>query len=130
VVAVAHAAGARVLVNGDAALARAIGADGVHLSSARLMQLAEPPAGLWAASCHDAAELARAAQLRAGFVVLSPVLPTPSHPQAPGLGWDRFRALVRDYPLPVYALGGMRPELLDTARQCGAHGLGLMRGIW
>lgn len=130
VVELAHAHGARVLVNGDAALAREAGADGVHLQSAQLMQLTAPPAGLWAASCHDAPELERAAELGASFVVLSPVLPTASHPGEPGIGWDKFAALIHDYPLPVYALGGMQPGLLETAMQYGAHGISLLSGIW
>lgn len=131
VVARAHRHGARVLVNGDAALAHETGADGLHLPARQLLQLRQPPAaGLWAASCHDAGELAHASALQASFVVLSPVLPTASHPQAPGLGWETFETLIRDYPLPVYALGGMRPDLLDTAQQHGAHGLALLRGIW
>ncbi len=131
VVGLAHARGARVLVNGDAAIAERAGADGMHLPARELMQLgAAPTAPLWAASCHDAAELARAAELGASFVVLSPVLPTPSHPGAPGMGWERFAQLVRDYPLPVYALGGMKRELLATAMRHGAHGVSLLSGIW
>jgi 8-oxo-dGTP diphosphatase len=131
VVARAHRYGARVLVNGDAALARAVGADGVHVPAWQLLQLTAPPAAeFWAASCHDGVELARAAELHAHFVVLSPVLPTASHPQAPGLGWERFAQLVRHYPLPVYALGGMRLDLLETAMSHGAHGVSLLRGVW
>ncbi|MFN2309610.1 MAG: thiamine phosphate synthase, partial [Gammaproteobacteria bacterium] len=70
------------------------------------------------------------AELNANFAVLSPVLPTPTHPDVPGMGWDKFAALVRDTPVPVYALGGMKPELLDTAMHHGAHGVGLLSGIW
>lgn len=131
VVEVAHAYGARVLVNGDVMIAIQAGADGVHLQSNQLMQLnSAPPTGIWAASCHDAHELERAAMLGASFVVLSPVLPTASHPGEPGIGWEQLATLIRDYPLPVYALGGMRPELLDTAMQHGAHGVSLLSGIW
>jgi 8-oxo-dGTP diphosphatase len=127
----AHRYGARVLVNGDSTLAHAVGADGVHVPARQLLQYTTPPtAEFWAASCHDAVELARAAALHANFVVLSPVLPTASHPQAPGLGWKRFEDLVRHYPLPVYALGGMKADLLDTAMAHGAQGVGLMRGAW
>ncbi|HEX9625323.1 MAG TPA: Nudix family hydrolase [Acidiferrobacterales bacterium] len=131
VVARAHARGARVLVNGDAELARRAGADGVHLPGRALTALAaRPDLPLCAASCHDAAELARAATLGVDFAVLSPVLPTPSHPDAPGMGWERFAERVRDCPVPVYALGGMRPDLLDTALSHGAHGIALLSGIW
>ena len=131
VVEIAHRFQARVLVNGDAALARQVGADGVHLPAGQLLRLESAPAfGLWAASCHDENELRQAAALGASFVVLSPVLPTTSHPGEPGIGWEKFAQLIRDYPLPVYALGGMKPELLDTARQHGAHGIALLSGIW
>jgi len=131
VIGLAHRFNARVLVNGDAALAQQAGADGVHLPAGQLMHLDGAPAfDLWAASCHNADELERAATLGASFVVLSPVLPTASHPGEPGIGWDKFAGLIRDYPLPVYALGGMKPELLDTAQQHGAHGIALLSGIW
>lgn len=121
----------KVLLNGDPEVAQRVGADGVHLSSSRLMQLdSPPPVEFWAASCHTAGELAQAASLHAGFVVLSPVLATESHPGKPGMGWEAFATLARDYPLPVYALGGMRRELLETAMRHGAHGVALRSGAW
>jgi len=131
VVASAHAAGARVVINADVALVGRIGADGVHLPARQLRQLtARPALPLVGASCHDPAELACAAELGCDFAVLSPVLPTPSHPGEPGLGWATFADWVKDYPLPVYALGGMRPDSLATARRHGAHGICLLSGIW
>jgi 8-oxo-dGTP diphosphatase len=131
VVTLAHAVGATVLVNGDADLAVRSGADGVHLQGAQLKRLKNrPETRLWSASCHDAEELARAAELDADFVVLSQVLSTATHPDVAGMGWERFAELARDYPLPVYALGGMRPELLETAMRHGAHGIALLSGIW
>jgi len=127
----AHRFGARVLVNGAESLAREAAADGVHLTSVDLMQCyVRPDYPLCAASCHNAEELQRAAELGLDFVVLSPVLPTPSHPGSPTLGWPGFAELVKDYPLPVYALGGVRQEDLDVAQQHGAHGIAMLRGAW
>jgi 8-oxo-dGTP diphosphatase len=127
----AHGYGARMLVNGSIEIAREAGADGVHLTATQLMQAASRPAfDLVGASCHDAAELARATAIGADFVVLGPVLPTPSHRGVPGMGWEVFAALLTDYPLPVYALGGMRQENLETAWQAGAHGISMLRGVW
>jgi 8-oxo-dGTP diphosphatase len=77
--------GARLLIHRDWELAEAVAADGVHLTAAQVRSLLERPlpAGrLVAASCHDAGELARAESLGADFAVLSPVLPTASHPGA------------------------------------------------
>ena len=73
VIALARPRGARVLVNADAATAARLSCDGVHWTSARLALERERPRGmLCAASCHDAAELARAAELGVDFVVLGP----------------------------------------------------------
>lgn len=127
----AHRRGARVLVNGGVELAAATGADGVHWTSAQLMAAAARPAvALAAASCHDRAELAQAARLGFDFVVLGPVLPTASHPGAATLGWERCAALIADYPLPVYALGGMTAGDVETAWQAGAQGIASMRDVW
>lgn len=131
VLACARAWGARVLVNGDVATAEALGADGVHLNANALMALpSRPPVAWCGASCHDEEELARAAELGVDFVVLGPVLPTLSHPGGATLGWGCFAELIRDYPLPVYALGGMEPAHLETAWEHGAHGIACMRAAW
>ena len=127
----AHVHGARVLVNGSAALCRAADADGVHLDSASLARLAGRPDVAWlGASCHSPAELDRAAALGADFAVLSPVLPTASHPGEATLGWEKFGAWAQACALPVYALGGMHENLLDEARTHGAHGIAMLRGAW
>lgn len=131
VIGLAHSHGARVLLNCDANLARDIGADGVHLTAALTMASSERPACDWvAASCHNAAELSHAVRLGADFAVMGPVLPTPSHPNMPALGWERFSQVIRDTPLPIYALGGMRQGDLDRARYAGAHGIAMLRGAW
>ena len=127
----AHAHGARVVINGDAALAREVGADGVQLNSAQLMALtARPEVELVSASCHDRRELDRAAELDLDFALLSPVLPTQSHPGAPALGWESFARLVKDLSMPVYALGGVSRADLDQAWRHGAHGIAMLRGAW
>ena len=131
VLAKARLHGARVLINSDIELAERLGADGVHLAAAQLARLQHRPALGWcAASCHNAEELARAAELGIDFAVLGPVQATPSHPDATPLGWEGFTALARGATLPVLALGGMVPGDLETAWRCGAHGIAMVRGSW
>ena len=127
----AHRYGAKVLVNGDAALAIEAGADGVHFTAQNLMGLqARPPGLLAGASCHDAAELARAMELDFDLAVLGPVKATPSHPGAPALGWDRFAKIARGSTLPVYAIGGLAAADLEDAWCAGAHGIAMISGAW
>lgn len=131
VVALAHAHRARVLINGDVALAQELGADGVQLNSRQLLELEERPAVDWcAASCHTAEELRRAEAIGCDFALLSPVLPTRSHPGAPHLGWPHFTELAADASIPVYALGGLTSGDLDRAWQQGAQGVALLRQAW
>ncbi|MFZ2854925.1 MAG: Nudix family hydrolase [Rhodocyclaceae bacterium] len=121
--------GARLLINDDETLAQAVGAHGVHLSAGCLAQIGRRPDFEWvAASCHTADELARAAALEIDFAVFGPLLPTPTHPAADGIGWQEFARSIERSPLPVFALGGMRQTMLETAWDCGAHGIALLRG--
>lgn len=123
--------GARVVINGDAALAFKLGADGVHLTSGQLLQSeVRPNLALCGASCHDVLELARAEQLKMDFVVLGAVSATPGHPGAATLGWEGFGRLITDYSLPVFAIGGTRISDLAAAQSHGAHGVAMIRGAW
>jgi len=121
--------GAKVLVNGGPAV------DGIHFSAEQLMTLrARPAAGpnctLMAASCHTVDELGHAMAIGLDFVVLGPVKPTRSHPNASVLGWDGFRRIAEGASIPVYAIGGLRTADLDEARRAGAHGLAMISGAW
>lgn len=130
-VVLAHAHGARILLNADVALAHEAGADGVHLTARQLAEMQQrPPLDWCAASCHSVAELRRAEVLGCDFAVLGPVLPTASHPEAATLGWERFAAMTAGCSIPVYALGGMRPHDLEPAWRCGAHGVAMLRQAW
>ncbi len=123
--------GAKVLLNGDIHLAQKLHADGVHLSSAALMNLQEKPNHLMvAASCHNAQELAQAEKLGLDFVVLSPVNPTKSHENVPTLGWQQFQQMIAQTTIPVYALGGMNQSDLPQALASGARGIAMQRAIW
>jgi 8-oxo-dGTP diphosphatase len=127
----AHTYGARIVVNAAPAIAERSGADGVHLSSARLMATpVRPCAELVGASCHNERELAHAARLELDFAVLGPVLETASHPGADALGWAEFGRLVTAYPLPVYAIGGLSADDLEDAWTAGAHGIAAIRSVW
>ena len=75
-------------------------------------------------------QLAHAAFLGLDFVVVGPVSETASQADAPKLGWQRFGELVAGYGLPVYAIGGMRIQDLETAWSAGAHGIAAIRGAW
>jgi 8-oxo-dGTP diphosphatase len=130
-VSLCHQHGARALVNGDAELARSCGADGLHLPARALAALNERPSFDWVgASCHDRAELEKAATLGLDFALLGSVKPTASHPDQPALGWDRSTELLREAPLPIYLIGGLERGDLEKAWGTGAHGVAAIRAAW
>ena len=131
--AMCHEHEARVLLNGTPDIMVAIGADGLHLNSRQLHQWNGQQTqieGLLAASCHSPADLQQAEAIDADFALLSPVLPTRSHPDAEPLGWSKFADWVDSARLPVYALGGMHTGVLATAWAHGAQGIAGIRGLW
>lgn len=126
--------GARLLLNAPPALAAELEVDGVQLSSRNLMQYNRRPkeaAGLLlGASCHSVDELRHACDMGADFALLSPVLPTRSHPGEPSLGWERFADLTEVSTIPVYALGGMTVSDIASAWQHGGQGIAAISGLW
>lgn len=131
VISLGHAFSAKIFINCDIELAKKLGADGVHLPSAALMQLQAKPENLMvAASCHNPAELAQAQMLGLDFVVLSPVNSTKSHLDAKTLGWQQFAQLIEKIEIPVYALGGMTLGDLPQALKAGARGVAMQRAVW
>ncbi len=104
--AIARPRGVLVLVGGDIALARTIGADGVHLPSWAATPR-ERNGLIVSCACHDGADLARAANWGANIAFLSPAFPTRSHPDTAQLGADRFKSLAAKATMPVLALGGV-----------------------
>ncbi|MCC7135310.1 MAG: thiamine phosphate synthase, partial [Nitrosomonas sp.] len=126
----AHHHQVKVLINENIEIVQMLGADGVHLTSSQLLKATTRPLVNWCgASCHNEEELNQAVILGVDFVTLSPLYPTRSHPAMPTLGWQKFSTLIRDYPLPTYALGGMSKIDLGAAQEQGAHGVAIMRTL-
>lgn len=129
VVRLAHEHGALVVINDSEEIARMVGADGVHLSATSLAACTTRPDFTWVgASCHTAAEIHRAGELELDYALFGPVLPTPTHPEASGLGWDEFARQLAGNTIPVLALGGMQKAMLGEAQAHGAHGIAMLRG--
>lgn len=124
-----RAAGAGCLVNAVHRESWWTLADGVHLrGSDVLLRRAVPSKPAWvAASVHNEAERQAASEMNVDFMVMGHVLDTPSHPDTPPLGWERFTELAQGAGRPVYAIGGQSPATLRQAQRHGAHGVAFMR---
>ena len=135
---IVHKGGKKCLAHGRIALGvmSELGADGLHLPLDVLREWraasgrrSAPQAGvvqLVGTSAHSAAELAEAAALGADYATLSPVFATACKPGAAPLGTAALAAACRESPLPVFALGGIGMDKLDTCIEAGAAGCCMM----
>jgi len=123
----------KVMLNAAPDLLADIPADGVHLTTERLMKLDKRPLSekhLVSASCHSRNEIEQANRMGIDFIVLAPVQKTTSHPGAQALGWATFAEWTEHAVMPVYALGGMMQSDIVTSRQKGGQGIAGISSLW
>jgi 8-oxo-dGTP diphosphatase len=122
---------AKLLLADDIDLMRRVGADGLHLKAATAaLHDVRPDVELLSVACHSQKELRHALALGADMVLLAPVQPTVSHPEAAPLGWQQFASMAQGLPMPIFALGGVGPADLPQARAHGAWGVAGISGFW
>lgn len=125
--------GARLFINDRVDVAIAVEADGVHLG-----QNSIPPwavkriAGelLIGVSTHSLEEAIEAERGGADFITFGPVFYTPSKAGygAP-LGRDMLKKVSSTISIPVFAIGGIKPEDIKGIRDSGARGVAVISGI-
>lgn len=126
-VAACRRAGAVCLVNDRVDLALLSGAHGVHVGDEDLPPEAARellgPEALVGVTVRDAAGARAAREAGADYVGLGPVFGTTTKQvNAPVLGLERFAAVVRECPLPVVGIGGVKLENIAGLAAAGAHG--------
>lgn len=129
----AEATDGLLMLDRDVAMARRVGAAGLHWPASRLdgSGMRPVPADQWfAVSCHDPTELQAALAAGADFATLSPVAATASHPCVSPMGWSGFAEQCRGLALPVYALGGLGAADITTAHVHGGQGVAGIRAYW
>ena len=125
--------GTRLLVNDRADIARAAGADGVHLTTrsleAPIVRRAFGPEFLIGVSTHSPAEARAAYEQGADFAVFGPVFDTPSkRAYGPPAGLESLREAARAVvPFPLLALGGVTLDNASAALDAGASGVAAIR---
>mgnify|MGYP003365204260 FL=1 len=131
--AVCRPAGVALVVNDDAALAAAVGADGVHVGQSDLAPAAARarvgPEAILGLSVEN---LAQAGCVAAGvdYVGIGPVWATPSKTDAaPPLGLAGFAAVRAALALPAMAIGGVGAANAGALRRAGADGLAVISAI-
>jgi len=130
----ARAAGALLLVNDRADIARAVDADGVHLGQDDLpVPAARRVLGagrLVGVSTHDLDEARAAEAAGADYIGVGPILATTSKekPLTPR-GLELVRAVRAAVRCPIVAIGGITPETAPAVRAAGADAVAMIGAL-
>ena len=132
VTALARPPEAAVFVHARPDLARAVGAEGVHL---RLGDLAPGDArrvlgdGWIGCSVHTREEAQAALDGGADYLVAGSVFETASHPARPAMGLAWLAGIAKLGP-PVVAIGGITPARAVQVREAGGWGAAVISAAW
>jgi thiamine-phosphate pyrophosphorylase len=135
VVACAHAAGARIIVNDRVDVAILSGADGVHVGqedmSVEDVRAVAGPESIVGLSTHDEAQIDRAAATSASYIAVGPIYGTPTKDtgySARGLDLIRY-AVSRAGGRPVVAIGGITLDRAGAVLAAGAASVAVISDL-
>jgi thiamine-phosphate pyrophosphorylase len=121
------------VVNDDPYLARACGADGVHvgqedMSPAEAREVLGPDA-IVGLSTHSPEQLAAAASAPVDYVSVGPIWETPTKEGRAGVGLGYVEHAAAHAPRPSFAIGGIDPGNAGEVVAAGARRLCVVRAI-
>jgi thiamine-phosphate pyrophosphorylase len=125
---------AALFINDRVDVAMAVDAAGVQLSQTSLPVITTRallgPQKLIGVSTHSLREAKEAEQNGADFVLFGPVYFTASKAAygAPQ-GLPALKTIVDNISLPVYAIGGIKPENIESTKKLGVRGVALISAI-
>lgn len=130
----------RLLINGRADVAVGVGAAGVHLTAhpdeltpkqvRRVFEITAKPAPLISISCHALDEVLRARAAGVDLILFGPVFEKRAGGEqvSTGVGLHALHAACTAAgEVPVLALGGVTPELIEDCLRSGAQGVAGIR---
>jgi len=125
---------AKLFINDRVDIALAVDADGVHLGQSSIPpSAARKVAGnklIIGASTHGIKEALETEKSGADFITFGPIYKTPSklkYGKPPGI--DVLRKVKSKVSIPVFAIGGIKTDMVKEVMDAGADGIALISGI-
>ncbi|MFA6562841.1 MAG: thiamine phosphate synthase [Verrucomicrobiia bacterium] len=133
---VTRAAGVPLIINDHVALARRVGADGVHLGQEDLQTMpvaaaraAIGSAALVGVSTHSLAQAKAAELLAPDYIGIGPLFATGTKPTAAPIGLATLRDVSRQVSLPAFAIGGITQGNLAEVLCAGSSRIAVVSAI-
>jgi len=123
--------GALLIVNDRPDLARAAGADGVHVGQDDIPVGAARevvgPDRLVGLSTHSPAQIDSATGV--DYIGVGPINETPTKPGRPAVGLELVRYAAKHARVPFFAIGGISPANVASVRAAGAERIAVVRAL-
>lgn len=123
--ALTSAAGVPLIINDHPQLLREVSAEGVHVGQDDLSVVAARAAAgrpvIVGKSTHSLAQAEAAAAEGADYIGFGPLFATPTKPGRPAIGLGDIAAAHEAVSIPIFCIGGIKPENLPQVLAAGAR---------
>ena len=125
---------AKLFINDKAAIAMCVNADGVHLGQSSMPAYAvRKVVGdrmMIGVSTHNLEEALTAEREGADFITFGPIYPTPSKLKyGKPVGVESLKKIAKRVVIPIFGIGGIKPDNAKEVVNAGAYGVALISGI-
>jgi thiamine-phosphate pyrophosphorylase len=135
-----ESAGVPLIVNDFPQLVPSVGAQGAHVGQddftvadarwrAGRSLAGEVPPAIIGKSTHSFAQAVAAAEEGADYIGFGPLFPTPTKAGRPAIGLDEIHRVHEAVKIPVFCIGGIKLENLETVIAAGACRVVIVSGL-
>ena len=132
--ALCHAAGVPFVVDDDVEVARAAGADGVHVGQEDMAcaqaRAALGPDAIVGVSAQTVGQALQAQADGADYLGVGALIPTPTKPDAADVTLDELQAICEAVDIPVVGIGGLNVRTIPQLAGLGADGAAVVSAIF
>jgi len=132
--ALCHAAGVPFVVDDDVEVARAAGADGVHVGQEDMAcaqaRAALGPDAIVGVSAQTVEQALQAQADGADYLGVGALIPTPTKPDAADVTLDELQAICEAVDIPVVGIGGLNVRTIPQLAGLGADGAAVVSAIF
>lgn len=125
---ICHRYGTKCILHSHEEIALELMADGVHLTMDMLRNLKEKKV-FTGVSCHSVAEATEAESLGADYIIAGHIFVTDCKKGLPPRGLDFLSEVCRNVSIPVYGIGGINKNNIESVLSAGASGGCVMSGF-
>lgn len=118
--------GTPLILHSFPAVAEALQCERVHIPLP-VLRKTDNPFPVLGTSCHSLDEALEAEALGCTYITVGHIFDTDCKAGLPGRGLDFLRSVCEAVTIPVYAIGGIRPDNIAAVRACGASGACIMQ---